>query len=152
MDTHHKLTGAHIAFHVVAIVVGGFILFNLGFLLAAVVIRGTQILLGPTLGSPAIGRYVFLAVMGLISWFVFKSKLPTIAKATFMSLPLITLLLMIGISFFGTPLWLTIALDATVIGVVLFNLKQNHYPWQYYFSTGYVAILMVIIGITGMDI
>jgi len=152
METHHKFTGVHLAFHLVAIVVGGFILFNLGFVFAAFVTLGTRIVLGPVLGSPLLGRLIFLLLISVLSGVIFKSKLPVVAKATYMTLPLITLLIIVGITLFGSPVWITIFLDGLIIGAVLFFLKRNHFTWQFYFAVFYVTSIMLFIGLTGLDI
>lgn len=125
------------------IVVGGFILFNIAFLLAAVVIRATIGVLGMARNevTPIVGRLIYLLLILAISWFVFCSRLSEIIKATFLTMPLMIVLVMAGISLYQQPKWMTAGIGAVIICSVLYYIHKKRLPWQYYFSTVYVAVL-----------
>src|SRR3989338_6640101 len=54
---------------------------------------------------PPIKHAMFVVIIGLISWFVFKSKLKVLYKAVYMTVPLAVVFATIGIFFYS---WLVI--------------------------------------------
>ena len=139
---------------VLAIVVGGFILFNLAFLLAAFVINATMSLLGMARNEvpPIVGRILYLLIIFLISWFVFRSRLNQIIKATFLTMPLMVILMMVGISLYQQSKWIVIGVGAVIICVMLSYLYNKKLSWLYYFSTFYVAVLALCIMLFNVQI
>jgi len=107
---------------VLVIVVGGFILFNLAFLLAAFVINATMSVLGMAQNEspPIVGRVLYLLLIILISWFVFRSRLNDIIKATFFTTPLMIIFAMVGISLYQQSKWLIAGIGSVIAGTVLF--------------------------------
>lgn len=136
------------------IIVGGFILFNLAFLLAALVINATMSVLGtPQNEAPHIVSWVvFLLLIFLISWFVFRSRLNDTIKATFLTMPLMSILVMIGMSFCQQSKWVITGIGALIICVVILYLYKKKLSWFYYFSVFYVAALALYIMIAGVEI
>jgi hypothetical protein len=132
---------------VLVIVVGGFILFNLAFLLAAFVINATIIVLGVTQNEapPMVGRVLYLLLMFLISWFVFRSRLKDIIKATYLTMPLMIILVMGGISLYQQSKWVIAGIGAVIICAELSYLYKKKLSWLYYFSTFYVVVLALCI-------
>lgn len=136
------------------IVIGGFILFNLAFLLAALVINATMNVLGMAQNEAPhiVGRVLYLLLIFLISWFVFRSRLNDTIKATFLTMPLMVILVMIGISFYQQSKWMIAGIGAVIICAVLSYLYKKKLSWLYYFSTFYVAALALYILLSGMEI
>lgn len=128
---------------VLVIVIGGFVLFNLAFLLAALVINTVMsaLRMGQNGAPPAVGRVVYLIIIFLISWLVFRSPLNDIIKATFFTMPLMVTFIMSGISLYQQPKWLIAGMGAVIICAVLSYLYKKKLSWLYYFSTFYVAVL-----------
>lgn len=128
---------------VFTIMLGGFILFNVAFILAAFVINGLIKIMGmhENASPPFISKALYLILVFLISFGIFKSKLNTLIKATFLTMPLMVVIVMIGILFYRQTKFLVIAIGALIIGSVLFYLYKKKLPWQYYFATLYVAVL-----------
>lgn len=129
------------------IVVGGFILFNLAFLLAALILKVVTSIWGMTEheGSPVVGKMVYLLILLFISWFVFHSRLNEIIKATYFSMPLMVILVMVGISLYHQSKWLIAGIGTVIICGVLFYLYKKKLSWLYYFSTFYVVVLALCI-------
>lgn len=141
-------------FAAIIIVVGGFALFNLAFLLAALVINGFIAIMGleKNVAPPILGRAVYVVIVALISWLVLKSKANNLAKATFLTMPLMVLIVMLGISFYQQPMWLMALIGAAVFGAVLFYIIKKKLPWYYYFSVLYVAVIALCIMIFRIEI
>ena len=142
----------------IVIVGGGYLLFFVAFLLAAVTLNGCQMLVEWFTGHESSGvgwmtyRYVFLAILLLISWLVFRSKLPTLVKAAYLPMPLMVLLVLTGIRFYQQSKWVPIGVGAVLILAVLLYLYKRKLPWQYYFATLYTAIMALYVLLSGMEI
>ena len=127
-----------------------FIGFNLAFMLAAVVILSLVQILGP-LGH-LIGRPVFIVLLTLLTWFVFRFKLPVWAKASIYSMNLMSVLVVVGIYLFAFgPLWNTLLLGITMAALVIYLVK-THKPWQYSFSTVFVGLTLAYVILAGVEI
>ena len=139
---------------IVIIIVGGFILFNLAFILTALVVRATMLVMGvpENMAPPSIGRYITVFLIFIMSYIVFCSRVNDTIKATFLTMPLMVTLVMIGLSLYGQSKFLIYGAGALVIFVVVFFLYKKKLPWLYYFSTFYVAALGLYIMISGIDI
>lgn len=137
---------------IIFVVVIGFVLFNIAFLLASVVINTVDRIVGRQGETPQIGLYIFLVIILIISWFIFRSRLNDLIKATYLALPLMTVLLLEGILLYTQPQWLTLLVGAAIIGAVLFYLIKKKLSWLYYFSTFYVLVLGIIIAIFNIEI
>lgn len=136
------------------IVVGGFILFNLAFLLAAFVINATISVLGIAQNEapPIVGRVLYLLLIFLISWFVFRSQLNDIIKAAFLTMPLMVILVMVGISLYQQSKWMIAGIGAVIIYAVLFYIHKKKLSWLYYFSTFYVVVLALSVMLFNVQI
>ena len=136
------------------VVAGGFILFNLAFLLAALVINTTMSVLGITQNEAPhiVGRVVYLLLIFLITWIVFRSRLNDTIKATFLTMPLMVILVMIGISVYQQSNWVIAGIGAVIICALLYYLYKKKLSWLYYFSTFYVAAVALYILLSGIEI
>lgn len=134
------------------IVVGGFILFNVAFMLAALMM-GTLARFDGTQGiPPAYGRIIFVLLILLISWFLLRSKLNDLIKATYLTMPLMIVLVMIGIFSFQLSQWVVYILGGIVVAAVLYFIYLKKLSWLYYFATGYVVAVALFVMIAGIDI
>lgn len=139
---------------VLVIVIGGFILFNLAFLLAAFVINATMRVGGMAQNEAPhiVGKVLYLILIFLISWFVFRSRLNDIIKATFLTMPLMVILVMVGISLYQQSKWIIAGIGALVICLVLTYLYKKKLSWLYYFSTLYVVVLTLCVMLFNVQI
>lgn len=142
------------ALSVLAVAAGGFILFNLAFILAAIVINASMSFLGmaENAAPPAVGRVVYLLLIFLISWLIFRSRLNLIIKASFLAMLLMVILVLAGLSLYQYSKWITIGIGAVIICTVLFYLHKKKLSWLYYFSTFYVAVLGLCVMIFNIQI
>jgi hypothetical protein len=142
------------------VIVFGFILFNVTFVFDAIYqgilmwFVGLFINIGPDMTLywlPPLFHSSFVVVIGIISWFIFNSRLKTIYKAIYMTVPLAVVFVTLGIFL---SQWLVLSYIAGVIfGIcVLYYLYRTQQPWIYYFSLIFVSIVMLIVAIFGIEI
>ena len=128
---------------ILVIIAGGFVLFNVAFLLYALVINSTMSVLKITQkeAPPIIGRLLYLFIIFLISWFVFRSRLNDLIKAVFLTMPLMVTFIIMGIILYEKSKWIIIGIGAVIVFGILSFLYKKKLSWLYYFSTFYVVFL-----------
>ena len=143
-----------------AIAVFGFILLNLAFLfdfLFQSLVDGIIKLFTPVDINmnwhwfPPIKHAMFVVIIGLISWFIFKSKLRVIYKAIYMTVPLAVVFATLGIFFYQPPLVPYLLGFLFSLGV-LYYFYRTKQPWIYYYTLILVALVMLLVGILGVEI
>jgi hypothetical protein len=136
----------------VCIILGGFVLFNVAFILAALMM-GTLARFDGTQGiPPAYGRIIFVILIFVISWFIFQSKLNDLIKATYLTMPLMIVLVMIGIFSYQLSQWVVYILGGVVVAAVLYFIYLKKLSWLYYFATGFVVAVALYVMIAGIEI
>lgn len=135
-----------------ALVVGasGFILLNLTFMVFAFVTKFFELILPFNL-VPISGLIAGSVIIAVLSWLIFRSKLGTIYKATYMTVPVAVVLVLIGISFYPWP-WLAITLGGLFSVSILTYLIRAKKPWLYSFSLILVSLVLLIMTLLGVDI
>ena len=145
---------------VLAVAFFGFILLNLAFMfdflfqsliivILKLFIKGDMFAVYPWL--PPVMHVLFVIVIGLISWLVFRSKLRVLFKATYMTVPLAVVFVTIGMSLYSWPVssYLIGSLFAILVSYYFYRTKQ---PWLYYFTLILISLIMLIGAILGMEI
>ena len=100
---------------------------------------------------PIMKHAMFLVVICLISWFVFKSKLDTLYKAIFMTVPLAVIFATIGIFFYPWPF--AVYLIGILFGAsVLYYFYRTEQPWLYYYTLILIGITMLLVVLLGIEI
>jgi len=139
---------------VVALV--GFILLNLTFLLYALVINGISLLFPEDFSMT--NSWYMPVMMSIISlgfivgyWFVFKSKLKEIYKATLMTVPTAIILVGVGIALYRWPLVAYIMSVSLTTGTLFYFYKSKQ-PWIYWLAVIIVALALAIMNLAGTDI
>ena len=145
----------------ITIPVVGFILLNLTFIFAAVIHIIYSRLLGRLFSMysnmgvrwiPVSRHFVFAIIIIVISWFIFKSKkIKDLYKAIFAVVPTAVILVTEGIFFYQWPV-ATYALGALIYGIIIFYLYKKKKPWFYYYSVSWVSLVLLLMGIFGIDI
>lgn len=142
----------------VVIAVGGFVLFNLAFILLAVTMQVFRMATRSFGGNndfainPMLLRYVFAIILLLVSWLILRSKLGTLVKATYLTMPLMVLLILEGILLYEQPKWVPVCVGAVIVGAVIFYLYKRKLTWQYYFAAIYTGALALYVMLAGVDI
>ncbi|MFA7673471.1 MAG: hypothetical protein WCY62_06425 [Clostridia bacterium] len=135
----------------VVIVAGGFLLWNIAFLMAYGVMLLYNTIRGPVSQTDAIinemvWKYIFAALVLLISSAVFlPKKIPALIKATYLTMPLMSVLIIIGIGFYEYSKWIPISIGAVIIAGTAFFIYMRKLPWLYYFATAYTGIVALIV-------
>lgn len=142
-----------------AVAVFGFILLNLTFLLDAsyqVPIRrivGHFAQIGPesTRFFPFLMHGSFAAIICIISYFVFRSRMRVLFKAIYMTVPAATVLATVGILSYQTPI-----IGYCIGGILCFGTLYYFYrtkqPWLYYYTVIFVGLGLAIFTLLGGEI
>jgi len=138
----------------------GFILLNLTFLfdfLYQSAIRGLLGLFIPLnpdtnlIWLPLLFHGSFVVIIGIISWFVFRTKLRVLYKAIYMTVPVAVVLATVGIFLYR---WQVISYSAgglLCIGT-LYYFYRTKQPWIYYYTLILVSLTLAIYTLTGGEI
>ncbi len=137
------------------IIIGvGFVLFNVAFILAYFVMKAYDMVIMTFVDNYAIRfswHYLYLILVLLLSWFVFRRRLEDLVKATFSTMPLIVVLSEVGIQFYQWPI-LVWVFGAAIVGAVLLYLYKTKRSWLYYFAVIYVVVVEIFIMLSGKEI
>lgn len=138
-----------------AIAAISFVLLNLTFLFYAFLgslsqeIFGYDINFEPKL--PWVPPLLFSVSIGLISWFVFRSKLAAFWKAAYMSVPLAVTLVFIGIRWYLWPV-ITYSLGGLVSLGLLYYLWRTKKSWLYFYTVILVSLALAVFTLLGGEI
>ncbi|NTW96205.1 MAG: hypothetical protein HGB31_06260 [Erysipelotrichaceae bacterium] len=133
------------------IVLAGFVLFNVAFIMAALVIQGLGFLSQSETQNPRLGMIFGLILLGL-SWFILRSRLSTLVKATYFTMPLMSMIVVLGVLMNGLQLWMILACEGLLIGVVFGFIRMKRLAWEYHFATLYCTVIGISIIIFNIQI
>jgi len=144
----------------VAVAVFGFILLNLTFLfdfLFQSLVDGLVAFLTPVNSNmvwrwfPPIKHALFVAMICLISWVVFRSNLRVLYKAIYMTVPLAVVFVTIGIFLYHWPILAQLLGSVFGIGVFyyLYRTKQH---WLYYYTLMLISLTMLLASLLKVEI
>jgi hypothetical protein len=94
---------------------------------------------------------LFVIVIGLISWFVFKSRLKVIYKAIYMVVPIAVVLATLGMFLYRWPMILY-PLGALLCLGTLYYFYRTKQPWLYYYAVILISITLTIFTLFGGEI
>jgi hypothetical protein len=143
-----------------AVAVFGYVLLGLTFLFDFVVqsiIRIPLRLFLPadfemTIGwVPPLLHISFMVIIILISWLVFRSKLPVLGKAIYMTVPTAVVLATLGIFLYRWPL-VVYSLSSLLVAGVLYYFYRTKQSWLYYYAVLLVAAVLLIMTLLGVEI
>jgi len=100
---------------------------------------------------PPLLHWSFVVVIGIISWFVFKSKISTFWKAVYLCVPVAVVMATIGLSLADWPI-VVYALSVLFSGSFLYYFITNKKPWLYSFSVIFVSLALLLMMLTGVEI
>lgn len=138
----------------------GFILLNIAFIFDFIfqsLIIGTVKFF--TAGDPSMELFwfppmlhiLFVIVIGLISWFVFKSKLRPLFKAIYMTVPLAVVFVTIEIFLYRWPM-AVFSLSGLFGAGILYYLYRAKQLWIYYYTVILVGIVLTVFSLAGGEI
>ncbi|HEX7456561.1 MAG TPA: hypothetical protein VF303_03780 [Candidatus Nanoarchaeia archaeon] len=100
---------------------------------------------------PPVKHAMFVVIIGIISWFVFRSKLGTLYKTIYMTVPLAVVLATIGM-FLGQWPVISYPLGGLFFIGVLYYLYRTKQPWLYYYTLALVSLALLAVGLLGVEI
>ena len=100
---------------------------------------------------PPAKHAMFMVIIGLISWPIFRSKLGSLYKAIYMTVPLAVVFATIGILLYHWPVLPYLVGGLFAIGV-LFYLYRTKQPWLYLYTVILVALSLMIFTLLGGEI
>lgn len=132
------------------VAVGGFLLFNAAFIFIWLVSLAQNTLF-PRLvrGPPALTAGV--AIIWIASWFILRSNLRPLYKATFATMPLAWLYVVIGIALYPWPI-LAYSVGAGATLAVLAYLWRTKRPWIYSYTVILVSVTLAAFTALGGEI
>lgn len=93
----------------------------------------------------------FVAFICLISWAIFRSRMKVFYKATFLTVPMATILMTFGILLYRWPVVSYVVSSLFTLGV-LYYLYRTKKPWLYYFAVTLISLILLVMNITGTEI
>lgn len=100
---------------------------------------------------PPVKHLIFLGSIAAISWFVLKSKFKEYYKIIYLTVPTAVIFTYVGVSMYLWPV-LSHIIGAVIYGSILYYFHLTRKPWLYYFSVSLVTLVLVIMGLLGVDI
>lgn len=143
-----------------AVLVFGFILLNLAFMfdfLIQSLVVGLIKLFTPVNFEtnfqwlPPALHGLFVVIIGVISWFVFRSKLGTLYKAVYMTVPVAVIFVTIGMSLYRWPV-VAYSLGGLFGVGVLYYFYRTKKPWLYSYTVVLVGLTLAIFSLSGGEI
>lgn len=92
---------------------------------------------------PPLMHLLFAALIILISWLVFRSKLKVIYKASYMAVPVAVVLVTVGMLLFPWPA-AVYSLGALLCMGTLYFFRRTKQPWLYYYSVILMSAVLAI--------
>ena len=144
----------------VAVAIFGFILLNLtfifDFLIQSLVDSVIKLFTPADINMdwswfPPVKHAVFVVIIGLISWFVFRSKLGMFYKAIYMTVPLAVVFVTLGMFLYHWPIAAYSLGGLFGIGV-LYYFYRTKQPWLYYYTVILIGLVMLLVGLLGVEI
>jgi hypothetical protein len=138
----------------IVIVLVGFVLFNLAFLMAFGIITLIMTVTGASSGSPpsTVAFAILLLILWTIAWFIFRSKINDLSKATFLTMPLMSTLVVLYVVTYGLSQWVAITIGSILCVAILYFIRLKKLSWLYIFATFYVLVLIAFIRIFDIQI
>jgi hypothetical protein len=98
-----------------------------------------------------IKHVMFMVVIGMISWQIFRSKLRVLFKAVYMTVPLSVVFVTCGMSLYRWPV-AAYSLGGLFSLSVLYYLYRTKQPWLYYYTVILVSLTLLLVGLLGVEI
>jgi len=100
---------------------------------------------------PPIMHCLFIVIIGIISWLVFRSKLGTLYKAIYLTVPLVVVFATLGMFLGRWPIAAYTIGCLLSLGVFYFFYHTKQ-PWLYYFTVTLISLVMLLVGLFGVEI
>ena len=138
----------------VVIVGGGFLLWNVAFMmLAGIAALERLVLKTEGMSSPyGVSRAIYLVTILVITYLIFRTKVEDYIKATILTVPLISILVLIGMKCYTYPIWVSLLIGGGFLALIAFVSYLVKAKWVYYFATAYVGVIGLMIAVFQIEI
>lgn len=143
-----------------AVAIFGFILLNLTFIFDAIYQNAARGFVGLFISVnhdmklywyPLLMHGSFVIVIGLISWLIFRSKLDTLYKAIYMTVPVAVVLATVGIFLYRWQI-VSYSVGSLLCIGTLYYFYRTKQPWLYYYAVVLVGLTLAIFTLLGGEI
>jgi len=100
---------------------------------------------------PPIMHFLFIIIIGIISWNIFHLKIKDLYKAAFFTVPLATVYVTFGIFFYKFPVIVYSLAGLFFISIYYYLIKTKK-SWLYYYTLILVSFAMLLVGLLGVEI
>ena len=100
---------------------------------------------------PPVMHALFVVVIGLISWLIFRSKLGVLYKAIYMTVPSAVVFVTLGMFLYRWPVAAYSLGSLFGIGI-LYYFYRTKQPWLYYYTVILVGLALAIFSLLGGEI
>jgi len=100
---------------------------------------------------PPVMHALFVLVIGLISWLIFRSKLGILYKAIYMTVPSAVVFVTLGMFLYRWPVAAYALGSLCGIGI-LYYFYRTKQPWLYYYTVILVGLTLAIFSLLGGEI
>lgn len=147
-------------FSVFAVAFFGFLLLNWAFLFDALYQNVARSIVAYLLNFgpesyvpwfPPVMHLSFLVLLGVISWFILRSRLWTLLKAIYLCVPVVAVQVYIGMFLYPNN-WLVYSLGTLFCLGLLYYFYRTKQPWLYYFTTIFWSIVLAAYTLSGGEI
>lgn len=146
--------------YALAVAAIGFVLLHVAFILDWLFQSFLDVCLRPFVSAnvnrdwpwyPPLKHGLFLLLLASVSWLVFRSRLGTLYKAAYLTVPTAAALVTVGMALYRTPA-VSFVIGLVLTLGVLFRFYRTRQPWLYHYAVVLVALALLIGGLLGMDI
>lgn len=100
---------------------------------------------------PPLKHFIFIILLGLLSRFIFKSKLNKFFKAVFLILPLAVIYLTIGMFLYPWPIASFLLALYFFLGTLYFLIRKKM-NWLYFYVLILITAVMIVSSLIGVQI
>lgn len=98
-----------------------------------------------------IKHIIFIFIIALISWFIFKSKLREIYKAIYLVVPLAVVFVTTWMFLYRWPI-LAYSISIIIFGGIIFYFYRTKKNWLYYYALILISSVLLVMGLLRVDI
>lgn len=100
---------------------------------------------------PSVFHLSYLIILGIVAFFTFRSNLPALFKATFLTTPIAFLYATIGILTYSWPVVPYLICGLIFLGLIYYFYRKQ-LPWFYYYSLTFITLALGIFTLAGGEI
>lgn len=100
---------------------------------------------------PPFKHVIFIMIIGLITWAIFRTKWPTLIKAIYLTVPLAVVLATCGMFLYRWPPLALVVGGLFSVGVLVYFYRTKQ-SWLYFYTLILISLVMLMVTILGVEI